>query len=462
MPKITLTEALKAVPFVAAVVGAFLLRDTPLPIINGLLIVIVVAAAIMNLIIGAQAVRLWRRFGLHDDASNSDDGGKALTMLVVHDSTADPVVEEIKSRNGPRVAIATITEDTILPMAMNTADAIYFVWTKAMADRPGLLKALDDWAWNHLHVPVLIVDAAGLDKDRLGPFTVVEADHASPTRMLRQVTARTKMWIGLSKRMHSWWVYTSAVCLVALAMFGYFTVRYRYTKEHLDRRDDLIEPKLTMLASRLMDWRQREELGVAPIPVNSDLTQAAAFVLNDIARQTDIKSAPDDHISVFRKVNDNLKQVDESLNEPAKLTVRGSIAGCSLRNSAFILWEQNCTVGATSAWDKFGNPIGKNQQDCTIQLDVAHHGDVCTYEVQDPNGPLHNSGMLCYSQEIQGSVTRSDTVVCLVTPKETAFLRSRTAKAKLQMFGVIANSIPTNALIPKAPVGPSHSDHGNN
>jgi hypothetical protein len=64
---------------------------------------------------------------------------------------------------------------------------------------------------------------------------------------------------------------------------------------------------------------------------------------------------------------------------------------------------------------------------------------------------MNNRGMLCYSQEIQGSVTRSDTVVCLVTPKDTAFLRSRTAKAKLQMFGVIANSIPTNALIPRHP-----------
>jgi hypothetical protein len=452
MSKINLGEAMKAVPFIAAVVGAFLFRETPLAVINGLLIVIVVLAAIANVIIGARAVRLWRRFGFHETASGAGDRAVTQPILIVHDSTADDIVEEIKARNGPKVTTATINADFSFPSEMDAAETIYFVWSKAMASRPALVDALDDWAWNHLHVPVLIVDAAGIGKDRLGSFTVVEVNETSPTRMLRQVTARTKMWIELSQKVHRWWVYASAVCLVALLMFGYTTLSYRYAKDHLERRDDLREPQLTILASRLMDWRQQQEQKGALIRLNGDLKYAAAFALNDIARQTDIASGPDDHISVFRRDGESLVQVDEMPDPPARmaarLTVKGSIAGCSLRNSSFVLWEQNCNVGSAGAWDKFGDAIGTSQKDCTIQLDSLHHGDVCRYEIQDPSEPLRNHGMLCYSQQLLGAVTHSDTVVCLVAPTDTAFLRSRTARAKLQMFGLFANSIPTNALVP--------------
>src|SRR5437868_6891221 len=113
-----------------------------------------------------------------------------------------------------------------------------------------------------------------------------------------------------------------------------------------------------------------------------------------------------------------------------------SIAGCAVRTSSFILWEAGCKAGAPAAWDRNGTTIGScGSRKNTVEL--TGHDDVCTY---DPAyADLHNQGVLCFSSALLMSPnsTPSDTVVCAVSGnKNTAFLRTPAARAKLSSFEI--------------------------
>jgi len=375
---------------------------------------------------------------------------------VVHDHSSLAAAEEIKTRHADRdldvvlqpIDPATLDPQKILPPEMETADGIYFMWTDSLRKNLCVTKALENWVWKHMDVPILVVNSENIPWD--GPnLTVIAPNNTAPSELLLQVMSRTRMWVRLATKLHRWWIVATAASLFAAIALSVTSVELIIANKRLAERDEIVEPSFTLLATRLFRTRQAEQAPQPSVMLRTDLAEIAKYVLNDIVHITDAASATKDHISVYRKANDSLLvQVDGS-PESAKPLPMATIAGCALRTSSFILWEDGCKAGTPAAWDTSGVKIGwcgtrKN----TVELDSAHGNDVCTYVPVYPD--LHNHGVLCFSPALLMSPDPmpSDTVACLVSAdKEAAFLRTPAARSKLSSFALVANSFPTNQLI---------------
>jgi len=452
---------------VAAALAVSVFPWAPSPVIHLILILLALLIGAIFQGVAIPAAAFWRRFDLVHAATPRADRKATLKVLVVHDQSSLSAAEEVKTRHADAdlevvlqpINSATMDPKAILPSDMDTADGVYFIWSEPLRRNPYVVRALEDWVWKHMDVPILVVNSENIPWD--GPnLTVMAPKSTAPSALLLQVTSRTGMWIRLATRLHRWWIVATAASLFAVLALSVTGIELIITNKRLAERDEIVEPSYTLLASSLFSARQREQAQLPSPLLRTDLAEMARFVLNDIVRITHASSGPKDHISVFRKVNDMLLLQVDGPPESAMPLPMATIAGCALRTSSFILWEDQCKADTPAAWDTSSTTIGWCVNKNSVRLDVAHDNEVCTYKPVYPD--LHNHGVLCFSPALAMSPnsppsdflistksTPSDTVVCLVSgDKDTAFLRTRAARSKLSSFALVANSLPTNQLIP--------------
>jgi hypothetical protein len=442
----------------AAVLGLSVFPWTPFPVIH---LVLILSAALIGAIfqaIAAPAAAYWRRFGLHVTSPAPASRLTTLKVFVVHDATSLAAAEEVRERHASRdlevelqlIDPSTSNAQTIMPATMDSAHAVYFIWTDLVRRSPDTRRALEDWTWKHLEVPIVVVNPENIPFDGLN-FTVMAPRNTGPSELLLQAISRTKMWIGLATKVHRWWIIAAASTLVAVLPLSVIGVELIITKIGLAERDVIVEPNFTELATNLFRARLREESQPSVGMLRADLTDIAKSAMEEIVRITHARSGSQDHISVFRKINETLVRVDDGPphDGPGNPLSMASIAGCALRTNSFVLWEAECKAGTPAAWDSSGTKIGSCGSKDTVQLDGRD--EVCIYAPVYKK--LHNHGVLCFSAALVTSAnsTPSDTVVCAVSgDRNTAFLRTPAARAKLSAFALVANSLPTNRLIPKA------------
>jgi len=455
MPRVNGWIPILGVVAAALAVSVFPWAPSPVIHLTLILLALLIGAVFQGFAIPAAA--FWRRFDLVHASTPRADRKVMLKVLVVHDQSSLAAAEEVKTHHASEdlevvlqaIDSATTDPKTILPSDMDSADAVYFVWTEPLRRNTSVVKALEDWVWTHMDVPILVVNSENIPWD--GPnLTVMAPWSTAPSALLLQVMSRTKMWVRLATRLHRWWIIATAASLFAVMALSVTGVELIITNKRLAERDEIVEPSFTLLATQLYGTRQLEQARPSSVMLRTDLSEIAKFVLNDIVRITHASSGPKDHISVFRKASESLLLQVDGPPDSAKPLPMGTIAGCALRTSSFILWDDGCKAGAPAAWDTSGTEIGWcGSKKNTVVLDTAHDNDVCTYKPVYPD--LHNHGVLCFSPALLTSPnsTPSDTVVCLVSADTNAvFLRTRVARSKLSSFALVANSLPTNQLMP--------------
>ena len=393
--------------------------------------------------------------------------GKRFKVMIVHDDSSLAAAAQVQVRHsGPEWDVKLLPLDIaikdpakILPKELEDANAVYFCWTQKTRERPAIVEALNAWSREKTEVPVLMVNELNIPYD-LNFASMAPAD-AGPAHLLAHSIARGKLWIQLATRLYSWSFWATVLCMAAAMALVYSSLQLKLTTKRLADRDFIDDTNFNKLALVLFEAFRREGSAAQNQGLlNSSLQEMANFTLNDIAHTAQIDSVADDHISVFRKVESNqpnghgiLVEVIGPRPEAQFYPDQSSIAGCAVMTRAFVLWEKECKQGAPAAWDTQGKTIGACQETrdkdsySTIQLDPDHASAVCKYSPVNPQ--LNNRGILCFSPAVQTSMTssNSDTAVCLVTPENTDFLHMSSTKSKLRMFSLIANSVPTNALV---------------
>jgi hypothetical protein len=498
-----LAKAIPVVMLIATVLCHFFFQSTPVDVVGGILLLIVI---VFYLVSRTAATRVrnprqkdlprpasfWRTFYFQVPPSTTTARSK-FKIKIVHDESSlkaagevadrhpgpdwdiellpiNPEMEEdkqsrVNDAKNPAVKDADKLEvkqaTGILPEKLEEADAVYFCWTEKVQKDEVLQKTLNEWTAKKGEVPVLMVNPFNIPYDL--KFASMKPADTGPAHLLFHSISRSKLWIQLAKQLYRWSSFATILCLVATMTLIYGGIQLRRTQQRLANRDYIDDTDFNKLATALSEVVRNEKVSAnGPVMLNDALDKVAQFTLNDIVRTAEVGSAADDHISVFRKLDADQQNSQESLVEvvgPHPLVKfysdQRSIAGCSVLTKSFVLWEEGCTRGASAAWDTHGKPIGscwveKNQEgkpNYSILLDPDYNNAVCRL---DPTSALlNNHGILCYSAAVQISTNQSsaDTAVCLVTSGATDWLSRPAVRAKLRMFTLVANSLPTSTLV---------------
>jgi hypothetical protein len=445
-------QLLREMPTLGTAVGVWLLPNAPQPLIKTVLIVVILMIRFLLEIVGRRAPRVWRALSLL--AAPADASTTApLKVVVVHDASTTDIAEVIRAHHAvdeiqPTTAMMDLddaattadsaTPKTLLPRALDSADAVYVVWSEALGRKHELARnELEDWAWQHMKTPVLIVNPRELVIDRL-PFTVIPLAKATPPRISMQLMARTRIWVDLAIRLNRRWIYMTGLAVIFAIALVYVGIQYWRATEYLGSG---IEPDETNVASTLVAWRKQHE-AIETGSMTAQVDAMMKYVLDDIARATDIRSKEAVSISLFRRESDGMLWTNPPSEERKTFGLSNSIVGCAANAHVFILWDSKCKPGTDAAWDKNGDVIGRCKGKDTIAIDG--HPD-CTYDTSVPE--MNNKAMLCYSPDIVGG-DQSARAVCLVTSKDTdkAFFRNPTTRQKLRMLAIVVDSLPASAL----------------
>ena len=500
----SLGDVIQAALLIAAVLSYYIFKSTPAQVIAGIVLVIVVIFFLISRVAARQLrdprkknipppESFWRTLYFYVPPSTVT-AQKKFKIMIVHDNSSLETAKEVQKRhNGPQWGVKLLPinpkatdSKKLLPKELEEADAVYFCWTEEIRGNETLLQALDKWTAKKTEIPLLIVNPLSIPYNL--KFASMAPEHTGPAHLLSHSIARGKLWTQLATRLYRWSFSASILCLIAVIALLYGGLQLKHAKTSLAQRDYIDDTDFNKLATALSEVLRNEKVpGNGPGMLNEVLDKVAQFTLNDIVHTAEAGSTADDHISVFRKVDGDQQNSQESLIEvvgPHPLVRfypdQRSIAGCSIFTTSFVLWEKGCKKGAPAAWDTDGQPFGsclveKNQEgklDYSIQLDADHKNAVCRL---DPTSALlNNRGILCYSAAVQISPnqTSSDTAVCLVTSGATDWLSRPFVRSKLRMFALVANSLPTRTLIipepradPKAslkpqpnPAAESHSE----
>jgi len=466
--KPSVEQAIKIIGAIAAMIAALFVPHLQPIVIEGVLYSLFLGLVLISLILGSRAAPLWRKAGIHFAPPDMRpvESAPPPVVVILHDPSTEEIANSIKKNHEvPDLCVETAVIDltatdvqAMIPPSADTADALYFVWSDAMGSKEATLDALDAWSWSHIHVPVLLVRPTNVVIDERSKreiakhkFSMIPLEDAQPRAILVQSILRMKGWLTESRQLRKFWNFARGLSAAALIALAFVTTRYVIVNEEIYDRDTVMEPELTTVVSQLANSRRRYEKLPAPVQMNDDLTSVGRVVLAGLCRLARVEPGQMT-LSVFRRVGDELREVDRDVQKPVTLKVGASTAGCSVEHSSFMLWEKKCKPGSPAAWSKFDREIGHvvlvnngKVERCYIKLDGLN-GDLCDYD-EHVGESLGNTGVLCFSPETETGP--SDTAVCLVMHiDDTRFLDSRVARAALHRYALVANSIPTNALLP--------------
>lgn len=477
-PKTSWGAVIPVAPYIAAFLCYFFFPSIPVNVIVGILLVITIPFLVLSRI-AARRLRdprrkdlphpadFWRTLFFHVAPSTITARDK-FKIMIVHDEFSLDAAREVAARHsGPEWNVQLLPinpkikgSTDILPKKLEEADAVYFCWTEKVRGNDALLKALDEWTAKKSEVPLLMVNPLNIPYDL--KFASMSPSDTGPAHLLFHSISRSQLWIQLAQRLYRWSSYLTVLCLLAALTLIYGGEQLRHAQYRLAERDTIDDTGFNNLATALSGALRNETSPAnGPVMLNDSLDKIAKFSLSDIVKTAEADSTTADHISVFRKIDSKEPNRQGLLVEvvgPSPSVQfypdRTSIAGCAVTTTSFVLWEKGCKQNAPAAWDTFGREIGScmeekdNDKYSTILLDKEHGSAVCTYK---PSSKLlNNRGVLCFSPAVQNSANQSsgDTAVCLVTPGSTDWLHLPSVRSKLRIFALVANSLPTNSLVP--------------
>jgi hypothetical protein len=407
--------------------------------------------------------------------------GAQVKVVIVHDSSSQAAAAEI--REGHRDPILEIelaridptdTEpEKTLVKILKSADAVYFFWTKEIRANQRIGAALNSWALTETEKPVLIVNTIPQDPYEL-KFNTVPLSEAVPGlwRLLLRANERARLWIEQSEEYRRWWAWSAGIAFLAILALGFWLKSTSNELDTSNKREQVDEGQFNALAELLLNTRKdlapqwRPAATHRATMLNTPLNHLADFMEFDIDRASGSSTDGKSQVSFFRVDEKNIiRQVAWSGTKTSDdfPSDRNSIVGCAVSEKAFVLWSSNCVTDSPSAWNVQGDPIGTCKGPREIEFTNDH--EICTFKDLKPEDKFPRKGLLCFSSEIRdGNTTVTDTAVCVDTPRDPAFLGKPWIRTKLKMLALVANSIPTEALLTdKTRVAPEQpSGHAGN
>jgi hypothetical protein len=412
-----------------------------------------------------------------------------LTLIIVHDEDSEKLAEQVKGAHGkqnldtPLVKIDPASPDTPkrIPEILKGADAVYFFWTDKILSKPNIGRALDSWALAHKSKPVLVVNTIP-EKEFPLKFKCVSPAGASSglLSLLVQASDRALLWDQLALALHRAWLVTFAVSVVGTVF------SYSYYKNHLEDDRIMVQREqqadavrgtnaLTAVASIVVEALRRSQpsdteydnLVRAFVTTRTDLSAetwriggdgnifAAREKLNGFLSQVAGMEPKVDELSFFRRTQigqrDALVQIAWSKphHEPAPFhTGPSSVVGCSVDESAFVLWTSPCVSGSVAAWASDGKKGGVCSVDETkglVGIKMAKSGTLCRFQSLSKER-TDRTALFCFSPPAGG---RSDTAVCfeMHSPFRNGLFADPAVRAKIRMISLLAALIPTDAIL---------------